>query len=341
MGTRKVIVTVFLLGIIACQPTNNKSTEREWLPVRVETVKSAMYHRVIPCSGRLSQATEMKLSFKTGGVIDRIYVKEGKKVKKGDVLAELKKDEFSSALSQISLAIEKAEKDYQRVLALFRDSVATIDQLENAELQLKILKKKKEAALFNYKHASIIAPKDGIVLKVIPEENEIVGAGMPVILFGSENPFWIAKVYVSAEERVKINTGDSALVFIDAFPEDTFYGNVGNLGNFADPYTSNYEVEIHLESNPLFLSGMFVSAHIIIGDGMVYPSVPFDALFEFEDNKACVYKVKKGQPLKTEVWLKDWNSGIAFVKKGLRIGDSIITEGRYYINEQTRIKIMP
>src|SRR4030095_7384434 len=90
------------------------------LPVNQDTTSS-----VITASGLLSTENEARLSFKISGIIEKIFVKEGDRVRKGQLLATLKSTEIASQVQQVELTVEKAQRDYQRANNLYKDSVVT------------------------------------------------------------------------------------------------------------------------------------------------------------------------------------------------------------------------
>ncbi|NRA52400.1 MAG: biotin/lipoyl-binding protein, partial [Phaeodactylibacter sp.] len=113
--------------------------------VKTATVKTLNYQETVKASGQLALAEESRLGFKTGGIISKIYVREGQEVRKGQLLAEIEIDEISAraqqaelgqAQSEISvenakLALRLAERDLRNAKGLYQDSVATLEQLEN------------------------------------------------------------------------------------------------------------------------------------------------------------------------------------------------------------------
>ncbi|MGY0039503.1 biotin/lipoyl-binding protein [Pedobacter sp. NJ-S-72] len=77
----------------------------------------------IAVSGQFTTDDEVLLSFKTGGIINSLLVKEGDAVKKGQLLATLNLTEINAQVQQTQLSYEKAKRDYQRTKNLYSDSV--------------------------------------------------------------------------------------------------------------------------------------------------------------------------------------------------------------------------
>ncbi len=237
-----IIITLFFS---ACkeQVAEEKITEK----VKVRTTKVIEKEMSIPvhCSGKLSSKEESKLSFKTGGIISNIFVDEGQKVKKGQVLAKLNLSEIQAQVNQARLGLEKAKRDFRRANNLYQDSVVTLEQLQNVTTALNIAKSNVKIAEFNLQYSTIKAPSNGKILKRVAEENEIIGTGYPIFLFGSTENDWIIRVNITDKDIFSLKLNDKAEIKFDAYPDKTFTASVTEIGNSADPYTGTYEVEQH------------------------------------------------------------------------------------------------
>src|ERR1700761_3759774 len=113
----KITLALALAVLAACKPARKSEPELLSLKtVPVKTIKLLSEDSVglINATGLISTEDEAKCSFKIGGVIDHIYVKEGERFHKGKVLATLKLTEIESGLLQAQLGLDKARRDYQR-----------------------------------------------------------------------------------------------------------------------------------------------------------------------------------------------------------------------------------
>ncbi|MCK5823732.1 MAG: efflux RND transporter periplasmic adaptor subunit, partial [Bacteroidales bacterium] len=251
-------IIVIALFFSACTE-QVKEEEKNIDKVKIRTTKVIEKEISIPvhCSGKLASKTESKLSFKTGGIISAIFVDEGRKVKKGQVLAKLNLSEIQAQVNQAKLGLNKAERDFKRANNLYIDSVATLEQLQNATTALDIAKSNVKIAEFNLQYSTIKAPLNGKILKRVAEENEIIGTGNPVFLFGSTENDWVVRVNITDKDIFSLNFKDKAEVKFDAYPDIIFTAIVTEIGNSADPYTGTYEVELTLKpTNTKFASGL-------------------------------------------------------------------------------------
>ena len=163
------------------------------------------------------------LAFKTGGVINRVLVKEGDPVRKGQLLATLDLTEINALVAQARFGYEKAQRDFQRVTNLYRDSVATLEQLQNTETALAVAKEQLEAATFNRSFSEIHSPSNGYVLRKYVNAGQVVGVGDPILLTNAAvGNNWILKIGVSDKQWASIKINDKATIAIDAFPDRSF-----------------------------------------------------------------------------------------------------------------------
>ena len=107
----------FFIGLIivipvACRNEIVKTKVSEAIRVKTDSVIPETLSIPVNSSGILCPAEELKLSFKTGGVVAGIYVREGERVKKGEILATLNLSEIDA---QVNLARNGYEKATQRL----------------------------------------------------------------------------------------------------------------------------------------------------------------------------------------------------------------------------------
>jgi len=225
---KKIIIALISVAFITSCGYKNENRESletgNIIPVKVATVQSENVSGNISATGLISTENEAKLSFKIGGVIDKIFVNEGQFIRKGQLLATLKITEINSQLAQANLAMEKAQRDYARANNLYKDSVATLEQLQNAKTGLDVAKKSVDVVVFNRQFASITATADGFVTKKIANEGEVVSSGAPVLAINEirNASDWELKVGLTDKEWAIISPGQKAIVNWMHFPVNNF-----------------------------------------------------------------------------------------------------------------------
>ena len=276
-----LLVLIFFTGWISCNSKAEHTSIVEKINVKTADVKIEAHSKPIHRSGLLRSTREMRLAFKIGGIVDKIYAEEGQSVKKDQLLAKLNLSEIQAQVSQARSAFNKAQRDLNRVQNLFADSVVTLEQVQNAKTAFNVASANKQIAEFNLRHANIFAPENGKILKRFVEENELVAPGTPVYYFGLSGNEWIVRLGVSDKEILNLQIGDSAAVYFNAYPGISFPAYVSELAESADPKSSTFEVEIYISKAKKPLKSGFV------GKLDIFPAkkqnvylIPIEALLE-------------------------------------------------------------
>src|SRR6478609_534214 len=220
---KKTFITILIpivLGTIlwmcssqAKEETTKPVIDESAVAVKLASVKEGVYSLPINSSGLISTEIESRLSFKTGGVISRIYVTEGQSVSAGQVLATLDLTEIDAQVSQSKNSLEKAKRDLGRAQRLYADSAATLEQVQNAETAFNVADESFRIASFNKRYATIHASSGGKVIKKFVNEGELVSGGTPVLMVNSSGKNdWIVKVGLPDVDWVHVKRGDKARV---------------------------------------------------------------------------------------------------------------------------------
>lgn len=335
-----ILIMPFFFFLPSCKKSPPQQEERTSLPVRTEIVREQFVSFPIHSSGRLASKTESRLSFKTGGIIRKIYIDEGQAVEEGQLLAALNLSEIKSKAMQADLALQKAQRDYTRAKNLYRDSVATLEQFQDARTALEVARTNENIAKFNLEYSEIRAPSKGKILKRVAEANEIVGPGQPVFLFASTESAWVVRVNLTDKDIINVQMDDSASVSFDAYPGKTFVCHVSETGNSADPYTGTYEVELNMDELPEVLVSGFITRVDIFPAKSVKKMIviPVEALIDGKGMTGSCYVIRDGKPVIQTIEIHTLTDTGIVVSSGLEDGDEIIIEGGEYIRDSINIE---
>jgi len=335
-------VTLLTFAVLQCQKKQNKEILDQGIPVRVAAVLKQQLAKPVQTSGRLSSSAEIKLSFKTGGIIDHILVQEGDFVRQGHVLARLKLDEIEARVRMARSGYAKAQRDFERVKNLYADSVATLEQMQDASTGLDVARSNLEIAEFNLEQSSIVAPEDGRVLKRFAEESELIGPGHPVFLFGSSVQEQIVKLGVTDRDVIRLAVGDSAFVQFDAYPGLSFPGSIEEIAGAPDPMSGTFEVRISITriEQPV-LDGFITAVYLFPSQKELYSVIPFEALTDVTGSQGYVFSAKEDSLAeKVPVRIGYLSDDKVMISSGLEDISHVITEGSAYLSDGSRIHIV-
>jgi membrane fusion protein, multidrug efflux system len=312
--------------------------------VPVASVAVAAQTRAV---GVLAPRDEIRLAFKVGGVVDSVRVESGDIVRKGQVLAELKRAEVDATVSQAAEGVEKARRDLERARQLRKDEVATEEQVQDLTTAYNVAHSNLDAARFNARFARIEAPVDGIVFERMIESGELVQPGQPVVVVGSTDSGWVVRVGLADRDIVRIETGAPAQVTFDAFPGRAFAGKVTRIGAAADRVTGTFEVEV--EVNPQgarFARGLVAKVDLPLSQlPDVAPNatvVPITALVEADGQHATVYVLDRAKNVarRKDVTLGPLLGEQVIVTAGLVPGEPVITDGAAWLTDGRSVHVV-
>lgn len=342
-------ITISLLSILltaSCKEEKKESKPFETadiIAVKTASVGSLALASNINASGLVTTENETTYSFKIGGVVNGIFVEEGQFFRKGQLLATLDETEIRSGLNQSDLNVQKYERDYRRATNLYKDSVYTLEQVQNTKTGLDIARKQKDAVAFNARYAKIYAAADGFVSQKVAGKGEIVGPGSPVLMINetSNNNNYLLKVGLTDTEWASVKIGQKAVVTLDGYPGKSFDAFIFRKSQAADMALGSFQVELKLmmnDSKPAV--GMFGKAEIKTDHSEDFIMVPYNSLIEADGNKAFVFVVENNKVKKRPITIARFENDKVFVKDGLQKNNKIVISNSAYLNEQSTIKII-
>lgn len=275
IGATVLIVLLIVLG-------RNKSGKG----IAVQTAHPVVRNitEIIPANGKIQPVTEVKISPDVSGEIVALNVAEGDYVKAGQILLQIKQDQYRSARDRMNAALNQAkaqlaqqeaqfnqvELSYNRNLALYEQQAISQAEFESSSSEYSIAGEQLNAARFNVQSSkaalaeaeeslaktTIFSPMDGIVSKLDVERGErVVGtsqmAGTEMLRIANFEEMEVL-VDVNENDIVRLRQRDTATVEVDAYPGRKFVGVVTQIANSAKNIGSaleqvtNFEVRVFI-----------------------------------------------------------------------------------------------
>lgn len=313
------------------------------IPVRIQPLTATDTAGAVVATGTFTTDDETALSFRNGGIIQQLRVREGESFRKGQLLAAVEATEINTALQQAKLGLEKSERDYRRAQQLYADSVATLEQMENAKTAFDAARQDVERVSYQINHTAITAPFDGYVLQRPANIGQVVGPGTPVLVVASRGKGgWLLNVGVSDRQWSAIRVGDAATVTTDALPGKDLRAEVARKSEGVDPLSGMFNIYLKLADVPVssLASGLFGRATIHLAKASGVWFIPYEALMDGDGGKAYVFVTYDGQTARrVAVKVSDIQQDRAVVTAGLEDGGSLIVSGSPYLRDGSPIII--
>ena len=326
-----VIVAVAAIATLAVWLLSGGKKE-EKITFDTAAVAPANIMNSITATGTIEPVTSVTVGTQVSGIVSKLFVDYNSVVKKGQVIAELDKTNLMSQLNTAKTQLATAQSqlnyqtaNYKRYKTLFEKGLVAADDFDNAKLsytqakeQVVSAKEEVQRAQTNLGYATITSPIDGVVLSKSVEEGQTVAAS-----FSTPELFTIAQdltnmqVVADVDEADigDVKEGERVSFTVDAYPDDTFEGEVKQVRQEATT-TNNvvtYEVVISAPNADLKLKpGLTANVTIYTAERKGVLSVPSKAL-RFTPQKETVGKMKivDAANAKNKVWTIEGNSIVA------------------------------
>lgn len=343
----KLTILIFLTFAISCGKRGKEKQQSividDVIAVKTEAVLNANSLQTIEASGLVGSVDEARLSFKTGGIIQKIYVEEGQKVSKGQLLATLNLTEINAQVQQATEAVNKAERDLTRIKNLFADSVSTFEQVQNLSTVLSVAKQNLQIAQYNRSYSQIHAPHAGTIVKKIMNEGELAGPGSPIFFMNATGANdWVIKIGITDVDWARLKINDEAEINLSAFPDQKFKGKITNLSQAPDANSGLYQAEVKIfTQNKKLATGLFGKVSLYPTMAKQGTSISINALVEGNNNHGFVYTVAPSNIAKKHpIEIDHISNERVFLKNFPAEINKVITSGSAYLVDGSKVKVL-
>lgn len=316
----------------------NKMTARDQknlITVAVKEMLPENFNHYIITYGEVKAKNYAMISPEMNGRIEKIHVKEGMRVKKGELLVSLNTDAVDEQIKGLESSLELAVKTFNKLDTLWKQNIGSEIEYLNAKNRKESLESQLQALQAQKRMAQIVAPFNGIVDKIYPKEGEIAGPGFPVIEFVN-----LSKLTITADVSEafinKIKTGQVVELSFDALEDYSVKTPIIRTSKVLDASSRTFEIEMEIDNPDEIIKPNLVST-IKINDfasnnAFVVPSLAIRK----DISGDYVYVVKK-QENKDIVAKKYITTGLSYdentmITKGLSKGDQVIVKGFHLVS---------
>ena len=339
--SRRLLSLAILISILASQvlaqgppPAKvvvDKITEQELAPTS-------------PMVGALDFDKKSGLSSEINGLIQRLSIEEGARVRKGDILVRLNTDFLEKDIeilrkqvAQIGVKVRNTRKNVERYEKLFKKSAASekayddiADALSGLLLDQEILLKRIERQELQVAKSRIRAPFNGLILEKHKSEGEWLASGAPVCTIASTDDM-VVRVAVPEELIRYVHAGQSISLTIGAL-EKTMQGTLDAIVPVADVASKTVQVKIAIPYADKFIQNMSATVHIPVKQKMTLKMVRRDALVR-NQGKVFIYTVEADKAKILPVTVAAYKDElVGLTDPFLKIGMPVVIDG----NERLR-----
>ncbi|SFH23792.1 efflux RND transporter periplasmic adaptor subunit [Pedobacter insulae] len=347
-----LVILVIVIGGIAYVLGGNKKKNQEKTDFVAKgngsiAVNVAMVSKTVPeldfnVNGTFIPNKELNFLSENAGRVKAVYVEEGARVSKGQVLARIDAEIINTDRETAEAAYQNALKDEARYQSSYATGGVTQQQLDQAKLTTKNARLRLQASSRRLSDANIKSPINGIVNKKYIEVGSFVTAQGTQLFELVDVSKLKLKVNVNESQVANLKVGDKVAIQSTVYPDEQFTGKISFIAAKADG-ALNFPIEIEVANNikNSLRAGMYGTAvfdfpkqasSILIPRTSFVGSVSSNQVFVLDkaSNTAKIRKVVSGRILGEKVE----------ILSGLTEGETVITSGQINLVDNTPVSIV-
>jgi HlyD family secretion protein len=284
--------------------------------VQIEKAQRRTITQTVTATGKIQPEVQVIITPEVSGEIITLPVKEGSRVKKGDLLIKIKpdiymalRDRSAAELTSSKASLERSSSEFKRANELYNKGLISKSELEQSSTSFEVTKAQydqAEAALKqadeNLRKTTIYSPMDGTISELKVELGErILGTSQfqgTTVMTVADLSRMEARVDVGENDVVQISLGDTTRIDVDAFPDKKLIGIVYQIGNSAkskglgtQEEVTNFEVRIRIVDKEVVLRpGMSMTATVETETKKNVVAVPIQSVTTRSPNKGMEKK---------------------------------------------------
>jgi membrane fusion protein (multidrug efflux system) len=307
--------------------------------VNVQLLKPTTVDDRLVLTGSVDPWEDIMLSAETRGKIEWEGVKEGDAVRKRQELIRIDTSLIRAQLDQAEAHERLAIQEFERAQKLSSKGIATDQALDKTKADHDVASASVRLIRTQLEKSVVYAPIDGVVDKLLKDENEFVDVGAALVRVVD-----IRKVKVRAgipERDVPFfSKGNRVTLALDALAGRDFQGTIYRIGTTADPATLTFSSEIEVD-NPdgLIKPGMIARVTLVRKTLPDSIAIPIFAVLSVENQRHVLVEDQGVARVRAiETGIVQGNS--VQVTRGLAAGDRLIVVGQRDLKDGDAVKVL-
>ena len=327
-----IITAVALLS--GCGANTEDASEERVEQVRTTPLAYQEVSRQIELSTTLQGYEEMNISPSLTGIIEKIYVEVGDRVRKGDTLVRMDQNQLNTT----RLAYANLQIEMNRVEMLLESEAISQQTYDQTKLSFD---QTAESLRFLEENTFVLAQYDGVISAKSYEDGELYAGAQPILRLTQINEL---KAYVNVPETYfpLVKKGMKVNVYSDIYPDKVFPATIEIVYPTIDPASHTFTLKLRIpNSSELIRPGMYVSTVLDLGrtEALV---VPYQAVLRLiGSNNRYVFVNEDGVAKRVFVEIGErHDQTIEISSDSLRVGDRIVTTGQAKLVDGVKLNVV-
>lgn len=335
-----LIMSALVLSLAGCKNGSEAPQSRAVKYVKVASLDSGVSQRKMVLNGKIKEKSLTSLSFRVGGPLAKLNVKQGDYVRAGQVIAQIDKRDYELQVATNKARFTQVEAEYQRYKVLVEQNKIPKNTFEQVESGYLMAKTALENAQNQLRDTELKAPISGYVYEKFVENFQTVGPGTPIVSVIDNSKLEVV-VAVSEGQLNKVTSDRESLLTVDNAGVNNLPVSLKSISEKAMS-DGLYEVKFEFANTKdlKIAPGMTAEVNMLCDNQSAALTVASSALFH-EDNTTFVwvFNASDNKVHKRAIQINlDGAQGEAKVVSGLKAGEKIVVAGVNYLIDGQEVK---
>ncbi|MFN3713481.1 MAG: efflux RND transporter periplasmic adaptor subunit [Alcanivoracaceae bacterium] len=306
--------------------------------VNVEQPRSAVLQRRVEAVGSARARQSVNITSEVDGRVARLALREGARVKAGDLLVALDDRTVRADLARADANLADARAAWQRASRLQDTRAVSEAEVDRLRAALQGAEADREAAASRLAYHQIRAPFAGVIGLRHVDTGSYVRAGDLITTLDDQDQL---EVQFTVPERhlAALAVGQRVIARSDAWPDREFAGEVTQLDSRVDPVNRAITVKALLDNREQWLRpGQFLQVSLKVGEQQAW-MIPEQAILT-QGAVSFAFVAVDGKAERRELALGSREQGWVEIRQGINEGDAVIVTGHTRLGGGSPVQVV-
>jgi len=309
------------------------------------TAKAETFNHYLELQGSVETKQNVVINAEIGGILQQIYVKEGQKVSKGQLLARIDDGGMSQQVAQLQIQANLAKTTFERQQRLWEQKIGSEIQYLQAKSNYEAQQSAVNQMKSQLSKSTVTAPFSGTIDDIITEQGNVVSPGQtPILRIVNLSDMYI-QTDVPESYITDVVEGKNVEVTFPVLGK-TVETKIRQTGSFINPDNRTFNAEIEVPNKEKMIKPN-LTARVKINDYTNEKAlmIPQSIISENAEGEQYIYildSIKDQKAIAKQVIIKTGKTqgDVIEVLEGLKDGDAIIEEGARSVKDGQTVKII-
>ncbi|KFZ38823.1 RND transporter MFP subunit [Shewanella mangrovi] len=337
----KPVLSALVIGFMltACGEQEQAKQEEVYaIPVETTAVTQGHISSFYNTTATLEAPEEAGVTTRIAGLIEQLYVEEGDRVSKGQLLAKIDARRQQYELERSSAEVKIIEQELERLKKMTNREFVSADSLAKLEYNLKAAIAQRDLAQLQVTESEIRSPIDGVIATRYVKQGNMAKEFDQLFYVVSQDELY-GIVHLPEQQLASLKLGQEALVQPNKRGE-VFSASVLRISPVIDSDSGTFKVTLSIPNKAQKLkAGMYANVQLKYDTHTDVAVVPFNAIVN-QDDVQTLYVVEDGKALRREVALGYREDNRVEIQSGIKVGEQIVVRGQHNLKDQSLVEVL-